>query len=189
MKQGMSKGAFFSPLAILLILGLSTQAATYYVTVDDVRFSPSTLTIEAGDTVVWENTDDFDFPHTTTSTLGVLDPDYWNGYLLGLGDTFSKTFNNPGTFDYIDQAGSGAGRIIVNPAAEPVIILSSPQKTDGQFVFEASGLTPGNTNVLLASTDLITWTAVHTNTATGDTMAFTNTATAAHEFYRVVELP
>ena len=190
MKMGLSRRVFFLSVALFNSGGLLLPAATHYVTVDGAGFSPATLPIEVGDTVVWENVDESDFPHTTTSTLSLLDPDYWNGPLFSLGDTFSQTFNNAGTFNYTDQLDAGSGVIAVSPAVvSPVINLEAPRMEGGQFIFAATGLTVGKTNVLQSSTDLATWLPVSTNTVTGAAVTFTNASGFGQCFYRVVELP
>ena len=64
------------------------------VTIADFAFSPNVLEIPAGTTVTWTNNDAA--PHTATSTDGV-----WDSAILNTGDSFSVTFDEPGTFDYI----------------------------------------------------------------------------------------
>ena len=175
--------------AVVLVCATALmQGETHYVFVDDSGFSPSDLTIQVGDTVQWENVDEFDFPHTTTSTLTLLDPDHWDGYLPGTGDTFAKTFNNPGEFHYYDKVDVGVGMITVTSVAAPTITLAAPRVEAGLFLFEATGLTPGKTNVLLASTHLTTWTAVSTNLSDSATVTFTNAVTSGWSYYRVMEL-
>jgi plastocyanin len=71
---------------VALLLGGATTAAqstqkptpkpkpeprTHTVTIGDMTFTPQTLTVAAGDTVVWVNTDLV--PHTATSPDGVFD--------------------------------------------------------------------------------------------------------------------
>jgi plastocyanin len=63
------------------------------VKIDNFTFSPQTLTVPAGATVIWKNQDDI--PHTVTSTTkafksGALDTD----------DSFSFTFTTPGVYEY-----------------------------------------------------------------------------------------
>ena len=176
----------FPFLVALVISAFPIEAETHYVTVDGSGFSPPTLEIQAGNTVIWENIDETDYPHTTTSTLQPTDPNYWNGYLVSLGDTFSQTFNNPGTFYYTDQVDAGTGTIIVSQAVTS-ISLQSPRIEGGQFLFEGAGLTVGKTNVLLSSTNLTTWLPT-TNLTTSSTTTFTN-ALQGQQFFRVVELP
>ncbi len=55
-------------------------------------FSPTPLTIAAGDTVRWTNPDAI--PHTSTG------PGWDTGVLL-TGDANSHTFTTAGTFDYL----------------------------------------------------------------------------------------
>ncbi|MDP4224452.1 MAG: cupredoxin family copper-binding protein [Bacteroidota bacterium] len=63
------------------------------VTIVNFAFSPATLSIAAGDTVVWTNKDGI--VHTVTSTGGVFD-----SKSLANNATFSYIFKNAGTFDY-----------------------------------------------------------------------------------------
>ena len=56
-------------------------------------FSPTTLNVDAGTTVVWQNKDST--AHTTTSDAAGL----WNA-ALAPGQEFSRTFSAAGTFPY-----------------------------------------------------------------------------------------
>lgn len=58
-------------------------------------FKPATIKIKAGDTVVWEQQDTV--PHTVTTVSG---PESFGSGNLGNGQTFSHTFNTPGTYEY-----------------------------------------------------------------------------------------
>ena len=93
MKTAFVSGSFGVLAALVLSVALPAEAATYNVAVNGSHFSPATLPIEVGDTVVWENTDAF-FSHSTISDLPSSDPNYWNGWLFDEGDTFSFTFNH-----------------------------------------------------------------------------------------------
>jgi len=175
-------------LAILLIAtALPGHAADHNVSVNGSRFSPATLTIETGDTVIWENAEDF--PHTTTSDLSFFDPNYWDGVLASQGDTFSFTFNNAGTFTYHDELDSGTGTITVILPTSPAIVLEAPRKEDSQFLFDATGLTVGKTNVLLTSTNLTSWVATITNVAVATSWTFTNATALPRRYFRLLEQP
>lgn len=63
------------------------------VTIANFAFSPASLTIAVGDTVVWTNNDNV--IHTVTSTTGVF-----NSGSLANNATFSYIFKSAGTFDY-----------------------------------------------------------------------------------------
>ena len=173
MKKKFSSGGFGMLTTLILLVALPAEAATYDVTVNGSSFSPDALTIDVGDTVVWENLDDTS-AHSTTSDLSVINPNYWNGL---------------GTFTYRDQLDSGTGSITVIRSLPPVIILESARNEGGQFLFAATGLTAGKTNVLQASTNLTSWVAIQTNVANGVSLTFTNATTLPRHFFRLVELP
>jgi nitrite reductase (NO-forming) len=68
----------------------------------DSAYDPLTLTVEAGTTVRWTNSDSI--AHTVTSgdsdgTSGTPDGQFDSGF-LNPGDTFTFTFEEPGEFDY-----------------------------------------------------------------------------------------
>ncbi len=188
MKQAFLSRSFGVLISLILSIALSAEATTYYVTVNGSSFSPATLTIEPGDTVVWENVDDL-FPHTTTSDLSMFDPNFWDGLMVSQGDTFAQTFNNVGTFTYHDQADTGTGSITVSLPASPAIILESARQEGSQFLFAVTGLTVGKTNVLQSSTNLTSWVAIQTNLANNTSLTFTNPTTLPRCFFRLVQLP
>jgi len=69
------------------------KPARHEVTIKDMTFSPSTLQIAPGDSVVWTNTDDRD--HTVSAIDGSFKSD-----TLQRGSTFVHAFKKPGTFGY-----------------------------------------------------------------------------------------
>ena len=56
---------------LIFCSGPALAAATHTVTIDGTTFSPESITVKAGDTVVWVNKDPF--PHTATSQAGGFD--------------------------------------------------------------------------------------------------------------------
>lgn len=74
----------------------AAEAASQTVEVDiqNYAFDEKTITINAGDTVVWENYDSA--PHTVTATSGA---DFDSGK-MSKGDTWSYIFTEPGTYEY-----------------------------------------------------------------------------------------
>jgi plastocyanin len=66
------------------------------VTIDDFAFGPGTITVKRGTTVTWTNKDDD--VHTVVSAD---DPKLWKSPALDTDDSFSFTFNDPGTYEYI----------------------------------------------------------------------------------------
>jgi plastocyanin len=70
-------------------------ASAVQVTIQNYAFSPASLTIPAGTTVVWTNKDTA--PHTVTVSSG---PATFSSPNLQQGDTFTYTFTKPGTYSY-----------------------------------------------------------------------------------------
>ncbi|RUL62633.1 hypothetical protein EKH79_16870 [Dyella dinghuensis] len=66
----------------------------YRVEIHGFAFSPKTLSVPAGARVVWVNSDDE--PHVVTSA-GSL---FTSSKALDTGDSFSTTFQKPGTYAY-----------------------------------------------------------------------------------------
>ena len=71
---------------------------------------------------------------------------------------------------------------VVNPGA---IQLTSPGIVGGNFVFQASGLIPGKTNVLESSSDLVTWLPLQTNAPAATSLGFTNSPAGRSQFFRL----
>ena len=68
--------------------------AVHTVTIEGMRFAPQTLTVRAGDTVVWVNRDMF--PHTATATGGVFDSKD-----IAAGGSWSHRLAAAGEFPYL----------------------------------------------------------------------------------------
>jgi plastocyanin len=69
------------------------KPATHTVKIEGMRFQPETLTVKAGDTVVWANNDLV--PHTATSA-GAFD-----SALIDAGRRWQFTASGRGTFEYL----------------------------------------------------------------------------------------
>ena len=67
---------------------------TYNVSIRNFIYTPTLLTINAGETVIWKNWDVVE--HTVTSDTG----SELDSPVLTEGDTYSHTFNTPGTYPY-----------------------------------------------------------------------------------------
>jgi plastocyanin len=76
-------------------------------TIVDFAFQPATITIRAGDTIVWNQAGDVN--HTVTSRSGGFDSG-----TMSTGDTYSRTFTSAGTINYVCVFhGQMQGRIVV----------------------------------------------------------------------------
>jgi plastocyanin len=77
------------------------------VFIQNMSFTPNTITISAGETVTWTNKDNVN--HTVTSNTPLFDSGS-----LGNGTTFSFTFPSAGTFNYHCSIHAGmTGTVIV----------------------------------------------------------------------------
>jgi plastocyanin len=127
------KEALFVCIALAFI-GCShgALAATFTVSMRNFSFSPSSLTINVGDTVTWT---DQQGNHDTVSGVGGVPSGVWssnNQYhrLMSINETFSFTFNTPGTFPYYCTPHWTFGMIgtirVVAPNARPTVSITSP---------------------------------------------------------------
>jgi len=87
------------------------KGETVTVDIPSISFDPAEVTVKAGTTVVWTNTDDL--PHTVTKDGGP-GPDFDSGDLDPGSGEFEQTFEEPGTVDYICTIHPGqAGTVTV----------------------------------------------------------------------------
>jgi len=70
----------------------TTETAPNTVVIDNFAFSPATLTVDKGTTVVWVNNEFI--PHDVAS-------DQFTSEKLSRGEKFEYTYNESGTFAYI----------------------------------------------------------------------------------------
>lgn len=86
----------------------SSEPTSNEVFIQNMAFSPATLTVKAGTTVKWTNKDGI--AHTVTSDTGIFDSGNLNSNL-----TFSYMFMNTGTFSYhCTTHPSMTAKIVVN---------------------------------------------------------------------------
>ena len=71
----------------------SSGPTTHYIDIVNFAFSPSSITINVGDTIIWTNNDAAS--HTVTSDDGLF-----NSGGISQSSTWSYTFNSSGTFGY-----------------------------------------------------------------------------------------
>jgi plastocyanin len=92
----------------LLVFAPAAWAQGQEVTVrmEDNFFSPANITVEPGTTVTWVQSGNN--PHTTTSYDGLWDSGIIEG---GSGETFSFTFEEPGTYDYFCKPHEDLGMV------------------------------------------------------------------------------
>lgn len=65
------------------------------VTISSFAYNPQTIEVAPGTTITWTNLDSVAHKLTTTKPANIFDSG-----TLAKGDTFSHTFNEPGTIEY-----------------------------------------------------------------------------------------
>ena len=88
-----SKGVMATIVAVLLGAA-PALAATETVTINDYTYTPATLTVHAGDTVIWINQDSI--PHTVTA----LDGKSFDSGAIDPGASWKFVFTKAGHFNY-----------------------------------------------------------------------------------------
>ena len=87
----------FAAFAVSSSAGKATAAnpapSPVDVKIDNFSFAPQSITVPAGTKVTWKNRDEI--PHTVVSTEGVF-----KSRVLDTDETFSFTFDKPGTYPY-----------------------------------------------------------------------------------------
>ncbi len=115
-------------LTLALLPGGMVSGADTAVTLASIKFTPATVTVPVGATVVWTNQDST--IHTVTANNGAFASD-----VLKVGQTFRFTFNQPGTFDYICTIHPEMkGTIVVTgaaPAAPGAAAAAAPPAISG----------------------------------------------------------
>lgn len=104
--------AFLAPAAVVaaVLLAPAAQADTVHVGIKDFMFTPMTVTVPQGTTVQWINLDDV--PHTVVEKTKA-----WRSGALDTNDTYSHTFDQPGTYEYYCTLHSKmVAKVIVTPA-------------------------------------------------------------------------
>ncbi len=93
-----------------------TASGAIMVEIKNLAFNPANITIAKGTSVTWKQSDSAS--HTVTSVLGKYEPTHQvkvlDSPLLSKGQTYSYTFNEPGTFEYFCMIHpSMKGKVIV----------------------------------------------------------------------------
>ena len=75
------------------------RAETHFVTIEGMAFTPSTLTIKRGDSVVWRNKDLV--PHTATTTAAATAKGRFDSGSIAAGKSWTRVMRAAGQFDYV----------------------------------------------------------------------------------------
>lgn len=80
---------------VVVMAGPATAAETVVVDIRDYKFVPPLLTIKAGTTVSWTNSE-----KRTTHSVLFVGPNSLESERLFPGETWQRTFDKPGSYPY-----------------------------------------------------------------------------------------
>jgi plastocyanin len=101
--------------AAVVLSPASARAADTPVQIDNFTFIPQRITVKAGTTVTWTNTDDI--PHTVASSTKVF-----KSKALDTNDKFSFTFTTPGAYEYFCS---------LHPVMTGAVVVETPAASSG----------------------------------------------------------
>lgn len=79
----------------LIVTSFTLLAKTHHVEIIKYKFSPSEISIQTGDTVIWTNKEKRQYHSVWFKATDTKEPDYFFP-----DETFEKTFDSPGDFPY-----------------------------------------------------------------------------------------
>jgi hypothetical protein len=112
----------------------------------------------------------------------------WNSISTNVALSDTMTFSD----DWATDANPRFYRAIQLTDVFVKFALTSPERSPlGQFRFTLTGVTPGRTNVIEASTNLVNWTAISTNVVSTNRVTVTDSGATNHDrrHYRAFQLP
>ncbi len=106
----------YTGLALVTLLAMaaivvSSCGGGATVIIKDFHFEPQTVTIKAGETVTWKNEDRRN--HQVMSGAPPVMTDLFMSPDLKKGDSWSYTFEEPGTYPYHSMTGAFLGEVVV----------------------------------------------------------------------------
>ena len=134
------KKSIFTFLFFFLLLNLQAQ---HTVVLSGITFSPDELTINVGDTVVWDNQGGFHNVNGSQQSYPDNPESFGNGAAANAPWMFSHTFTVPGVYDYqcdVHFSSGMTGKITVMPAmaTDDIVITelnyNNPGSDDYEFV-------------------------------------------------------
>jgi len=157
--------------------------------VEPLGRNPDYLVVQVGETVTWWNIDVSGDDHSTHSFTYS-----WNSGAIPYLDGVYLTLIKTGQFAYRDDYTGATALLVVTPAVvqPPLPLLTnSVRLSDGSFQCTVTNILIGKTSIVEASTNLVDWVGVSTNTPSADSYEFIDgdAATLGRRFYRVLAMP
>ena len=83
---------------VVFLISLKSFASIHTITVQDFSFNPSNLTVNVGDTIIWQW---LNGSHTTTSTTIPSGAQAWNSPMTSAVQQFFYKVTEPGQYNYV----------------------------------------------------------------------------------------
>lgn len=164
-------------LAVVALAGCGgTETGVVVVTMEGLKFSPSSITIAPGTTVRWVNKDNT--AHTSTAQGWKMNadnpPELWNSLPMNPGEEFERTFDTVGQFNYF---------CMVHPYMTGVVTVQEeggpePTQLPTNTTMGMTTTTGGMTTTTQAESTTTTGEAHTETTGAGETTTTTAAATA-----------
>jgi plastocyanin len=102
-------------LTVGVMLATAAWATVWPLSITEFAFTPPTVNVVQGDTVIWTNNGSF--RHSSTSGTGGIPDGIWDSGLLSPDASFSQPFPNVGSFPYFCSIHylSMTGTVVVGP--------------------------------------------------------------------------
>jgi plastocyanin len=136
--------------------GSKGSPGTNEVWIQNMVFTPSSITVKEGTTITWTNQDGIN--HTVTSDSGLF-----NSGPLGTGKTFAFTFTTAGTYTY---------HCSIHPSMTAKVIVTSAQTASASVSIQSMSFVPATLTIKAGT--IVTWTNNDspTHTVTSDSGLF-----------------
>lgn len=194
----LSKISLTATLAIVVRLAgpypaLATTTNVIVGPNNNLTYSPTNVTIHAGDRVIWTWAGTIE--HSTTSGTNGFPSGLWDSGLHAAPFSFTNTFTSPGVFTYyctLHWSFGMTGVVQVLPLpSQPIVLTNAMRLTNGGFGFTVLS-TANQTNIVQGSTNLAAvsnWVSLDTNVPATNAFIFsdTNATRFPLRFYRVVQ--
>lgn len=107
---------------VTIALGAGSSADSACVATNTC-FTPNPVQITPGDTVAWTNTDTVSHTVTSGKPIDPIVGSIFDSSIIRSGQTFSFTFQNPGTYNYFCLVHPWMTGVVVTSAPPPTIII------------------------------------------------------------------
>ena len=123
-------------ILITFFISISLLAQTSHnVVVASNSFTPSALTIEEGDTVIWTNTSGSHNVNGTITTFPSNPDSFGSGAVASGGWTYSYVFTTAGSYDYQCDPHAGLGMTATITVSETITSINESKIENGTNVY------------------------------------------------------